>query len=202
MELILKEDVANLGKRGQLVKVAPGYGRNYLIPKGVAVPATKANIKMIEEQKIAYVKREAQLKEEAELLSKELNNLHLVLSRRAGETGVLFGSVTTKDVAELLEANGFHVDRRKILLEHPLKQVGNFQLEARPHSEVKAELLVSVMAEEDEPVARILTKGEESDNLKMATDNQVADFEEKAASQEPPTAEAGESDSAAEQGKE
>ena len=85
MELILKEDVANLGKRGQLVKVAAGYGRNYLIPKGVAVPATKANIKMIEEQKIAHVKREAQLKGEAELLSKELNNLHLVLSRRAGK---------------------------------------------------------------------------------------------------------------------
>lgn len=198
MELILKEDVANLGKRGQLVKVAAGYGRNYLIPKGVAVPATKANIKMIEEQKIAYVKREAQLKGEAELLSKELNNLHLVLSRRAGETGVLFGSVTTKDVAELLEANGFHVDRRKILLDHPLKQVGNFLLEARPHSEVKAELLVSVMAEEDEPVARILTKGEESDNLKMATDNQVADFEAKAASQETPIADAEDSDGAAE----
>jgi large subunit ribosomal protein L9 len=186
MELILIEDVTSLGKRGQIVKVAEGYGRNYLIPKGVAVPATKANVKMIEQQRIAQAKRDTQLKDEAELVSKELSTLHLVISRRAGETGVLFGSVTTKDLADLLESTGFHVDRRKILLDHPLKQVGNFTLETRPHSEVPAELTVSVIAEEDEPVTRVLKKGEESDAIAAATEAQALEFQTKAATQATP----------------
>jgi large subunit ribosomal protein L9 len=186
MQLILIEDVTDLGKRGQIVDVAAGYGRNYLIPRGVAVPATRANVQMVEQQKVALAKREAQFKDEAELLANELSQLHLVLSRRAGDTGVLFGSVTSKDLADLLETNGFHFDRRKILLDHSLKQVGNFKVEARPHSEVSAELLVSVVVEEDTPVARVLKKGEESDAIAAATEARAAELREQAASQEIP----------------
>ncbi len=165
MQLILTDDVIDLGRRGQVVNVAQGYGRNYLLPKGLAIPATEANLKLIEEQRVELAKKEASLREESEVLAGELNQLHLVVSRKAGDTGVLFGSVTSKDLGELLEANGFHVDRRKIRLEHPLKNIGNETVEVYPHSEVKAELLVSVLVEEDEVVARVLKKGEESEQI-------------------------------------
>lgn len=165
MKIILTEDVQNLGKRGALVRVADGYARNYLIPKGWGVLATAANLKMVEEQRIASAKKEAKLKEEAEILAGELNLLHLVLSRKAGDTGVLFGSVTSKDLAELLEANGIHLDRRRIPLEHPIKKIGNFNVDTHPHTEITASLMVSVVPEESEPVAKVLKRGAESDKI-------------------------------------
>ena len=159
MQLVLIDDVLHVGRRGDVVTVAPGYGRNYLIPKGLAVAATSANLKMVEQQRAVLARKEAGVKEDAEILAQELNQLHLVLSRKAGETGALFGSVTAKDLADLLAENGFNLDRRKIDVEHPLKSIGNFPVEVHPHPEVKLVVLVSVVLEEEESVARILKRG-------------------------------------------
>ena len=159
MQLVLVDDVLHLGRRGDVVTVASGYGRNYLIPKGLAVAATSANLKMVQQQRAVLARKESRVKEDAEILAQELNRLHLVLSRKAGETGALFGSVTAKDLADLFAENGFSLDRRKIDLEHPLKSIGNFPVEVHPHPEVKLEFLVSVVLEEQEPVARILKQG-------------------------------------------
>ena len=159
MQLVLIDDVLHVGRRGDVVTVASGYGRNYLIPKGLAVAATSANLKMVQQQRAVLARKEARVKEDAEILAQELNQLHLVLSRKAGETGALFGSVTAKDLADLFAENGFNLDRRKIDLEHPLKSIGNFPVEVHPHPEVKLEFLVSVVLEEEEPVARILKQG-------------------------------------------
>jgi large subunit ribosomal protein L9 len=172
-----------------VVKVADGFGRNFLIPKGLAVVATQRNLKQIEEQRIALAKKDAQFKEEAEILANELNQLHVVLSRKAGETGVLFGSVTTKDIADLMEANGINVDRRKLVLEHPLKQVGNFEVEIHPYTEVTASILVSVAVEEDAEVARLLKRGPESEAVVAEVQASLEGFEKKAAAQMPAAAE-------------
>ncbi|TDI14739.1 MAG: 50S ribosomal protein L9, partial [Acidobacteria bacterium] len=163
MEVILIDDVFELGKRGTVVTVADGYGRNYLIPKSLAIPATPGNRKMIEQQRLAMAKKESKYQEEAELLTQELNQLHLMLSRKSGETGTLFGSVTSKDIADLLKTTGIQLDRRKIILNQPIKSIGNYTIEVRPHSEVTAELLLSIVAEGDEPVSKIKKKDEESD---------------------------------------
>ena len=165
MEVILIDDVFELGKRGTVVRVADGYGRNYLIPKSLAIPATPGNRKMIEQQRLAMAKKESKYQEEAELLTQELNQLHLMLSRKSGETGTLFGSVTSKDIADLLKTTGIQMDRRKIVLNQPIKSIGNYRVEVRPHSEVTAELLLSIVAEGDEPVSKIKKKDEESDAI-------------------------------------
>ncbi len=165
MEVILIDDVYDLGRRGQVVKVAPGYGRNYLIPRKLAVPATPGNLKMVEQQRIALAKKEAKFVEEAQLLADQLRLVHVVVSRKAGETGVLFGSVTSKDVSEVLEQHGIHVDRRKILLDQPIKSIGNFTVEIRPHHEVETSILLSVVPEGEEPVSRLLQRGVESDKI-------------------------------------
>ena len=165
MEVILIDDVFDLGKRGTVVRVADGYGRNYLIPKSLAIPATPGNRKMIEQQRLAMAKKESKYQEEAELLTQELNQLHLMLSRKSGETGTLFGSVTSKDIAKLLKTTGIQLDRRKIVLNQPIKNIGNYRIEVRPHSEVTAELLLSIVAEGDEPVSKIKKKDEESDAI-------------------------------------
>lgn len=165
MELILVGDVEHLGRRGDVVRVAGGYGRNYLLPKGLALLSTPANLKLVESQRLAQARKEAKHKAEAELLAEEYARRHAVLSRRAGETGVLFGSVTSRDVSDLLSANGFEVDRRKILLEHPIKNIGNYRLDIRCHGEVTAQLLVSIIPEEDEPVQRLKQQDDESNRL-------------------------------------
>ena len=174
MELILIDDVFHLGRRGDLVQVANGYGRNYLLPKRLAVTVTPGNLKIIEQQKLAQVKKEAKNQEDAGILAEELNQLHLILSRKVGDTGALFGSVTTKDLSDLMHTNGVEFDRRKIQLEQPLKSIGNFNIELRPHPEVAAQMLVSVIPEEAGPVERLKKRDEESDQI-------VADLEAKLA---------------------
>ena len=165
MKVILIDDVFELGKRGTVVRVADGYGRNYLIPKSLAIPATPGNRKMIEQQRLAMAKKESKYQEEAELLTQELNQLHLMLSRKSGETGTLFGSVTSKDIADLLKTSGIQLDRRKIVLNQPIKSIGNYRIEVRTHSEVTAELLLSILVEGDKPVSKIKKKDEESDAI-------------------------------------
>jgi large subunit ribosomal protein L9 len=144
MEVILKEDVVNLGHQGDIVKVAEGYGRNYLLPRKLATEATSANKAVIEQMKSASVRRFAKEKADAELLLQQLDKVALAFTRKTGEGEHLFGSVTSADIAQALEAKGFQIDRRKVLLEEPLKSLGEFLVPVRLHREVTAHLKVSV----------------------------------------------------------
>ena len=148
MEVILKEDVPSLGHRGDVVKVADGYGRNYLLPKKLAMQATAANKAVIEQMKASAVRKSAKEKAEAEALVSQLNNIALVFERKVGENDHLFGSVTSADIAAQLEAKGFNIDRRKVHLDEPLKQVGEFHIPVKLHREVTAHIAVTVKPEE------------------------------------------------------
>jgi large subunit ribosomal protein L9 len=150
MEVILKEDVNKLGQRGDVVKVADGYGRNFLLPKKLAMEATAANKVVIEQMKQSAVRKSAREKSEAELLVKQLNQVELVFARKVGENDHLFGSVTSAEIAQQLEHKGFNIDRRKLQLEEPLRQLGEFHVPVKLHREVTAHIKVTVKAEEDE----------------------------------------------------
>jgi large subunit ribosomal protein L9 len=153
MEVILKEDVANLGHRGDVVKVADGYGRNFLLPRKLALQATLANKAVIEQMKAAAVRRSASEKAQAEELLAKLQTVVLSFTRKSGENGQLFGSVTSADIAGELESKGFDVDRRKIQLSEPLKSLGEYTIAIKLHREVTAHIKVQVGAETTEPVA-------------------------------------------------
>jgi large subunit ribosomal protein L9 len=150
MEVILKEDIDKLGHRGDVVKVADGYGRNYLLPRKLAIEATKANKNIIEQMKAAAVRRSAAEKGEAEILAKQFDVVELEFSRKVGEKDHLFGSVTSADIAEALSAKGFNVDRRKIQLDEPIKSLGDFDVPIKLHRDVTARFKVSVKAESAE----------------------------------------------------
>lgn len=148
MEVILREDIDNLGTRGQMVKVAPGYARNFLLPKRLAVAATESNKKIVEQERQAHLRKEAKLEGEAQELAKLMGNVSVTISQKAGENDQLFGSVTSKDVADALAAAGYSVDRRKIQLDEPIKQLGEFKVPVRLHKNVTAEITVTVAKEE------------------------------------------------------
>jgi large subunit ribosomal protein L9 len=148
MEVILKEDISNLGHRGDVIKVADGYGRNYLLPRKLAMEANAANKAVIEQMKASAVRRSAKEKAEAEQLVTQLNTLALVFTRRVGENDHLFGSVTSSDIAQELAAKGFAIDRRKIQLDEPLKSTGEFHVPVKLHREVTAHVGVTVKGEE------------------------------------------------------
>jgi large subunit ribosomal protein L9 len=150
MEVILKEDVANLGHRGDVVKVADGYGRNFLLPRKLALQATQANKAVIEQMKAAAARRSATEKAQAEELVLTLNAVSLSFTRKSGENGQLFGSVTSADIASELAGKGFEVDRRKVQLSDPLKSVGEYTVAIKLHREVTAHVKVQVVAEEQE----------------------------------------------------
>lgn len=150
MEVILKEDVAKLGNRGDVVKVANGYGRNFLLPHKLAIEATTANKTVIEQMKASSVRRNAGEKAAAEAQAKQFENVVLEFSRKAGEKDHLFGSVTSADIAEGLEKKGFSVDRRKIQLAEPLRSVGEYDIPIKLHREVTARFKVVVKKEESE----------------------------------------------------
>ena len=148
MEVILREDIEKLGQRGQAVKVANGYARNYLLPRRLAVAATESNKKIVEQERQAHLRREAKLKSEAEDLGKLLAPVSVTITQKAGENDQLFGSVTSKDVADALAAKNFTIDRRKIQLDEPIKQLGEFKVPVRLHKDVTAEVTVVVVKEE------------------------------------------------------
>jgi large subunit ribosomal protein L9 len=150
MEVILKEDVDNLGHRGDVVKVAEGYGRNFLLPRKLAMQATPANKAVIEQMKSAAARRSATEKTQAEALVAKLEPVVLSFTRKSGEAGHLFGSVTSADIAAGLASNGFEIDRRKIQLPEPLKSVGDFSVAIKLHREVTAQVKVKVQAEAGE----------------------------------------------------
>ena len=147
MEVILREDVEKLGTRGQLVKVAAGYARNFLLPKRLAVPASEANKKIIEQERQAHLRREAKLVADATDLAKMMENLSVTISQKAGENDQLFGSVTSKDIAEALEKQGYTIERRKVILEEPIKTLGEFKVPLRLHREVTTDITVHVVKE-------------------------------------------------------
>jgi large subunit ribosomal protein L9 len=147
MEVILKEDVAKLGSRGDMVKVAEGYGRNFLLPRRLAIEATSGNKKVIEQMRAASVRRSAKEKAQAEELSKQFDGVSVSFQRRSGEHDQLFGSVTSGDLADALAKKGFNIDRRKIQLHEPLKTVGDFTVPVKLHKDVTAHLKVVIEKE-------------------------------------------------------
>ena len=149
MELLLRNDVDNLGARGELVKVRSGYGRNYLLPRGLAVQATPSNVKQIEQQRKALLKKAATEKNAAEGQAALLNSVTLEFERKVGEHGVLYGSVTSLDLAEGIAAKGFEIDRKRIQLKEPIKEIGEFEVPVKLHREVTANLKVVVKKEEE-----------------------------------------------------
>ena len=149
MDVILREDVEKLGTRGQLVKVAPGYARNFLLPNKMAVAATESNKKIVEQERQAYLRREAKVESEAKDLGKMLGAVAITIRQKAGENDQLFGSVTSKDIAEALEAQGYTIERRKIALEEPIKTLGEFKVPVKLHREVTVEITVTVAKEEE-----------------------------------------------------
>jgi large subunit ribosomal protein L9 len=150
MEVILKEDVVSLGSRGDVVKVAEGYGRNYLLPHKLAIEASKGNKAVIEQMKAASVRRSAKEKTQAEELAKQFEGLSVSFLRKSGEHDQLFGSVTSGDVADALEKKGFNVDRRKIQIHEPLRTLGEFTIPIKLHKEVTAHLKVVIEKEAEE----------------------------------------------------
>ena len=153
MEVILKEDVNKLGHRGDVVKVADGYGRNYLLPGKLAIEATAANKAVIEQMKGSAVRKSIKEKAASEDVAKQLDAVELTFERKVGENDHLFGSVTSGDIAQQLEAKGFEVDKRKIALEEPLKQLGEFHVPVKLHREVTAHVKVTIKSDAPDEVA-------------------------------------------------
>jgi large subunit ribosomal protein L9 len=147
MEVILKEDVAKLGSRGDVIKVAEGYGRNFLLPRKLAIEASAGNKKVIDQMRAAAVRRSAKEKTQAEELSKQFDGLSVSFQRRSGENDQLFGSVTSGDIADALEKKSFNIDRRKIQLHEPLKTIGEFTIPVKLHKDVTAHLRVVIEKE-------------------------------------------------------
>lgn len=147
MEVILKETIDKLGSQGEIVRVADGYARNYLIPKNLALPATSENLKKIEQIKIAALKKEATEKKQAEGLAALLSQVSVTVARKVGEKDVLYGSVTGIDIADDLKRQGYEIDKRKIHLEEPLKTLGEYSVPIKLHREVTATIKVNVIPE-------------------------------------------------------
>jgi large subunit ribosomal protein L9 len=148
MQIILQEDVEKLGTRGQVVEVAEGYARNFLLPRKLALEASAGNLKRLEKMRTVFAKKEAVERADAEKLAELLGTVSLEFTRRAGEDDQLFGSVTAADVSEALAAQGYTVDKRKVVLQEPIKVVGEFQVPVKLHREVGANVKVVVKKEE------------------------------------------------------
>jgi large subunit ribosomal protein L9 len=148
VKVILLSDQRNLGKRGETVEVKPGYGRNYLLPQGIALEATPSNVKVFSQQRKKIDALHAKERDAAQAIANQMAGVQISIPKRVGETGTLYGSVTAGDVAEALEAKGFKVDRRRIDLGDDMKSLGDHTVRVELHSEVVAEVTVSVVAEE------------------------------------------------------
>jgi large subunit ribosomal protein L9 len=146
-KVLLREDVDDLGARGEIVRVRAGYARNYLLPRNLAVAATTGNVKGIEQERAALLKKEATERATAEGQSQQMSSLVLEFKRKAGEQGALYGSVTSMDVAEALKERGYQIDRHRIHLREPLKRVGEYTVPIRLHREVTIELQIRVAPE-------------------------------------------------------
>ncbi len=153
MEVILRRHVEHLGERGEIVKVAPGYARNYLLPRKLALEATEGNRRHVDRERKIVEAREAEEKAQAEALAARLVNVEIAIARRVGETEQLYGSVTAVDIAQYLKDKGFEIDRRKLILPEPIKTLGDHAVPLKLHREVSAPLTVKVVREGAEPAA-------------------------------------------------
>lgn len=149
MEVILREEIESLGTRGQVVKVKQGYARNFLLPRRLAVPATEANKKIVEQERQSWLKKEAKVASEATELAKLLSPVVITIKQKAGENDHLFGSVTAKDIADSLAAQKFDIDRKKIQLADPIRQLGEYKVPVKLHRDVTTEVTVKVEKEEE-----------------------------------------------------
>ena len=147
MEIILREHVEHLGERGQIVKVADGYARNYLLPRKLALPATEGNRRHVERERKIVEGREADAKGQADALATRLTALDITIARRVGDTEQLYGSVTSGDIADFLKAKGFDIDRRKLILPEPIKAIGDHHVPLKLHRQVTVPLVVHVVRE-------------------------------------------------------
>ncbi len=145
--VLLRQDVDNLGGRGEIVKVKSGYARNFLLPQGIATQATKGNIKQVEQERSVLLKKSASEKSTAEAQAGQMKDILLRFDRKAGKDGTLFGSVTSMDIAEAIQAKGYEIDRRKIQLKDTIKETGDYTVNVKLHREVTLEIPVSVTAE-------------------------------------------------------
>ena len=176
-KVLLREDVDDLGARGEIVRVRAGYARNYLLPRNLAVEATAGHVKGIESERAALLKKEAKERASAEAQSQQMSTLQLEFKRKAGEQGALYGSVTSMDVAEALRERGYEIDRHRIHLREPLKRVGEYTVPVRLHREVTTDLKVRVAPEGEVIVGHLspeqeaeLTKPAQSDEEESATE--------------------------------
>ena len=177
MEVILLENIERLGTRGQIVKVADGYGRNYLLPKKMAVAATQQNRKWVDQQRVRFLKLEAKEKADAEDLSKLMQDVTVSFTRKAGEQGTLFGSVTAMDVADSLASQGYRIDRRKIQLGAPLKVIGEYDVPIKLHRDVTATIKLKIEGEFEpgsEPAAESEAKSSAKSPAKSDAKAEVA----------------------------
>ncbi|MGB8951908.1 MAG: 50S ribosomal protein L9 [Candidatus Aminicenantales bacterium] len=166
MKVILKLDVENLGRKGDIVNISPGYGRNYLVPNKLALEVTSSNMKMIAIEKQALKKKIEQERSSYQELIQKLNQITLSFRRKAGEKDTIFGSVSSTDIKEALEKQGFEIDKKKIVLDEPLKRLGNYTVPVKIYHEDKAEIKIEVLKEEgqdEEPKGRKETGEEKED---------------------------------------
>jgi large subunit ribosomal protein L9 len=161
MKVILKKDVEKLGKKGDVVNVAPGFGRNYLLPRNMAIEVTPTNLKMIEIEKQSLLKKMEQERQSFQDLIRRLKDVTLTFNRKSGEKDGIFGSVSAGDIKEALDGLGFEVEKKKIMLDEPIKRLGNFTVHVKVYQDDKAEIKVVVAKEEGEPEAEVLG-GEET----------------------------------------
>lgn len=166
-KVLLREDVDDLGARGEIVRVRAGYARNYLLPRNLAVEATTGNVRGIEQERAALLKKEAKERATAEAQSQQMSSLELEFRRKAGEQGALYGSVTSMDLAESLKERGYEIDRHRIHLREPLKRVGEYTVPVRLHREVTIDLRVKVVPE-GEVIVGHLTPEQEAELAKQA----------------------------------
>ncbi len=160
--VLLREDIDNLGGRGEIVKVRAGYARNYLLPRNLAVLATKGNIRQIEQERAALLKKAAKEKATAQAQAEQMKDLTLIFERKVGEHGILFGSVTSMDIAEALQAKGYEIDRKKIMLKEPIKETGDYVVPIKLHREVILELPITIIPEGGQQSSKT-KKSEEKD---------------------------------------
>jgi large subunit ribosomal protein L9 len=170
-KVLLREDVDDLGARGEIVRVRAGYARNYLLPRNLAVEATAGNVKGIEQERAALMKKEAKERATAEAQSQQMGSLTLEFKRKAGEQGALYGSVTSMDVAEALKERGYEIDRHRIHLREPLKRLGEYAVPVRLHREVTIDLQVKVVAE-GEVIVGHLSPEQEAELAKQAAESE------------------------------
>jgi len=172
-KVLLREDVDDLGARGEIVRVRAGYARNYLLPRNLAVEATTGNVKGIEQERAALLKKEAKERSTAEAQSERMRALTLEFKRKAGEQGALYGSVTSMDLAEALKERGYEIDRHRIHLREPLKRLGEFNVPVRLHREVSIDLQVKVVPE-GEVIVGHMTPEQEAELIKQNEEQEEA----------------------------